>query len=182
MPRCSTTRPTPRTRSRCRPPTAPASTDQTFTIAVTDVAPTTPTDTRRRDRRLGLGRRRQRRRGRHHGLRHRRPWRHGHLLADRQCRRPLRDRRHDRRGDGGERRAARLRDQHLAPDHGARLRRHRPAPTRPSPSRSPTSPRRRRPTATAPPAARSRKAPPTAPRSASRPRHRRPWRHGDLLR
>ena len=27
-----------------RPPTAPASTDQTFTIAVTDVAPTTPTD------------------------------------------------------------------------------------------------------------------------------------------
>ena len=44
MPRCSTTRPTPRTRSRCGPPTAPASTDQTFTIAVTDVAPTTPTD------------------------------------------------------------------------------------------------------------------------------------------
>ena len=34
--------------------------------------------------------------------------RHGHLFADRQCRRPLRHQRDDRRGHGGQRLAARL--------------------------------------------------------------------------
>ena len=99
--------PTP---SPCRPATALTTSSQTFTIAVTDVAPTAPTDSNARGQHR-RGRRRQRFDRRRHRVLDRRQRPGRDLFADRRhLRRRLHHQRHDRRRHRRRRHQDRLRE------------------------------------------------------------------------